>query len=105
MSLFFIVSSFFKKRFSLISKAVVTNRIWLKSEASTQCDVLLTFKENVGFDELKTLLELILDANLIVNVKYHLTTRDICFYITASYERYMALKKPKTILNFIYIST
>lgn len=82
------VSSLFKKRFSLVSKAVVTNRIWLKSETNTQCDVLITFKENVPFGELKLLLELILEANLVVNVKYHLTTREICFYVTATYERY-----------------
>lgn len=94
------ISSLFKKRFLLYSKAVVSNRIWLQSETNTKCDVLITFKENIRFEHLKILLELILEANLIVNIKYHLTTREICFYITATYERlligaeYLQLRKP-----------
>lgn len=83
----FKVSSLFKKRITLISSTVVTNRIWLKSRPNRLCDVLMTFKDDVDLDQLNILLDLILEAGLLVNINYHLTTKEICFYITATYER------------------
>lgn len=83
------VGSFFKKRFTTLSKTVATNRIWLKSTKSSICDVLLTFRPNIEYETIHALLERILKTGLIVNVKYHSTTRMVAFYITATYERFI----------------
>lgn len=79
------VGSLFKKRFHLLSENVVTNRIWLKSTHSRDCDVLIEFAPNSTYEILFTLLDKILKTNLKVIVKYHQTTHRYCFYISATY--------------------
>jgi anoctamin-8 len=90
----------FKNRLTVISKTVVTNRIWLKSTKSRQCDILIAFATNIKYETIHKVLDQILRANLIVYVKYHKTTHNVAFYITASYEQFLKgaeeleLKKP-----------
>lgn len=47
----------------------------------------MTFSSNTGYQTMHTILEKILQENLIVNVKYHRVSHEIAYYITASYER------------------
>jgi len=81
------VGSLFKKRFTTMSKSVVTNRVWLKSTKSSSCEVLIAFSSKIKYETIYSLLKRILTDGLIVNVKYHGTTGSIAFYITATYER------------------
>ena len=83
-----LVGTLFKKRFSIISTTVVSNRLWLKARKSRFCDVLITFNPHVTYLDVFTLLDKILKADLHVNVYYHQTTHRVALYITASYEKY-----------------
>ena len=81
------VGSLFKRRFTSISSAVVSNRVWLNSSRSNMCDVLVIFPQEVAFETLGIVLERFLKEDLIISVKLHKTTQTIAFYITASYNR------------------
>ena len=71
----------------MIGHTVVTNRLWLKSAASNECDVLITFAPNVTYATVFAVLDHILKAGLIVHVKYHKTSHSLGLYISSSYER------------------
>jgi hypothetical protein len=71
-----------------IGSSVVSNRLWLKSVQTSSWIVLITFPNDTSIDVLRQILNFILTENLIVNIKYHLTTKEIAFYVSASYERY-----------------
>jgi hypothetical protein len=78
----------FKKRFTLLSSTVVTNRIWLKSSNNRTCDVLITFSPTESYETIFTILQVLLkEKQLIINVNYHHTSHSIAFYVTATYER------------------
>lgn len=83
-----------------MSESVVTNRIWLQSNQSRNCDVCIEFSANQEYETLFTLLDQILKTNLKVVVNYHQTTHRYCFYITATYTKLLLgaeeiqLKKP-----------
>lgn len=81
------IGSIFKKRFNLLSESVVTNRIWLKSMQTRNCDVLIEFTANSNYEVLFTIVDKILKAGLKVIVNYHQTTGKFCFYVTASYTK------------------
>lgn len=83
----------FKKRINLISETVASNRIWLKCDQTKNVDVIMTFQENTDYDVLKKLAQFIVEAGLVITVRFHATTREICFYITAPYERFLNKKK------------
>jgi hypothetical protein len=85
--IFILVGTLFKKRFSQISSTVASNRIWLRSNKSRNCHVLITFFSDATYDTVFTLLDKILKSDLHVNVFYHQTTHKIALYITASYEK------------------
>ncbi|CAF0906326.1 unnamed protein product [Didymodactylos carnosus] len=88
-SFFNSASALFRRRFVSVSSGILTNRLWLKSQANHECDLLITFPSRIDENKIIWFLKqlLLLEPDIRISIKYHFTTGVYGFYITFTYSK------------------
>ncbi len=83
------IAKIFGKKFARTSKFIHTNKLWMHTIPTRDCDVLMTFPEKTDDDTLMWLLSRMRARmpELGVHVRHHGHTGVYGFYLTAEYER------------------